>query len=242
MSWHKHLTDHELQRIQFFVLSGRINETLLEVVDFWTDVVFMATLWLFAQAGSPGDSFLGVLASTGDVSTSDYEEETGERDYDLFRNMAIVASTILVFNVVMRSLIALKRLKRRDEFKNLWDWAQFIVGIFITIVEPHNGLLWIDSIFEDKVYLKSDYNSTVQEIKLNLLLVCAEDLPQFVLQIIFANVVKRQALTVSWYVATLTTSLKLVGMIAGVIIMATKLKGLKKQLQGDGAQVAAKSF
>mmetsp|Transcript_1804 Transcript_1804/g.5620 ORF Transcript_1804/g.5620 Transcript_1804/m.5620 type:complete len:257 (+) Transcript_1804:43-813(+) len=222
--WHHELSEYELQRLQFFQLSGRINETLIEILDFWTDIVFVATLFVFSQEGNPVNSFLGFLAATGNLPEVD-----GQRDFDLFRRLFIVGSIIMLFNVVARFAVALTRLKYVKFFDGATDWVRFLVGIFVCQVEPHNGILFIEGIVKNDLPPKSDYDSTLTEIRMNALLLLAEDIPQFIIQVIFAVNVNQSGLTVSWYVSTLLTMLKITAACGGIGVMMYKLSSLKKK-------------
>jgi len=221
--WHEHLTEFELQRLRFFMLSGQINETLIEVVDFWTDIVFVATLWVFSQDGNPSDSFLGILASTNGFAVT-----TGEdRDFGLFHALFVAATGIMAINVVGRFFVAMRFIKYRKHFDGPTDWAWFFFGVLVCQVEPHNGVLLIQNIVKDEIPKISDYESVKTEIRMNSLLLFTEDIPQFIIQVIFALNVAQKALTVPWYVTTLVTVLKIVSVLGGLSIMGTRLKGLK---------------
>lgn len=224
-TWHHDLSEYELQRLQFFVLSGRINDTLIEVLDFWTDLAFLATLFVFSQPGNPAESFLGVIAATSGMTPL----ATEERDFGLFNDLFIAGAFFLVINIVARIFLAVSRAVRYKDIFQVGSgaWARWFVGMLICIIEPHNGLLFIDSIVKKDAYIRSDYKSTKEEIKLNSMLLFLEDLPQFILQIIFATNVSRIDLTISWYVSTLITVLKLTSAFGGISIMALRLSKLR---------------
>jgi len=103
----ENITESELQRLKVFETSGRINETLIEVLDFWTDLAFVATLYVFSQDGNPGDSFLGFLVSSSDVDVD--AGEVDDRDRGLFFQLFIVSAVVMLFNIVANFIVAMSR-------------------------------------------------------------------------------------------------------------------------------------
>jgi len=220
-SWDK-LTEVEVQRLQMFAATGRTNEIIIEFVDLFTDIAFAATLYVFSQPGDPGDSFIDVLAST--VVTT---PATEARDLDFFNSLFIAGLFILLLNAVSRLFVAgLAYRKYRKYINTPQEWGWFFLGALLMQVETHNAHYLLSQKFKDEVGPMSEPAFIAQEIRMNLLLLFAEDIPQLIIQSIFFSEVINVSL--SWYLAIGTTALKIVSVIGSTASSAIKLRGLKR--------------
>ncbi|CAK9067862.1 Uncharacterized protein SCF082_LOCUS34276 [Durusdinium trenchii] len=216
------LTEMELQRLRLFETQTRVNQILIQTVDFITDIGFVCSLYLFSEPGEPGDSFLGVLAQTYSLPGDE------PRDFDLFRALFGVSLFFLLLNVLVRLFWAASLYRKyKDQIDGPKDHAHFLLGALITQAEPHQGTWYIQNLVRDESPPPSDYQYYKQQRNQDVLLLSIEDLPQFILQIIFS--LNTSTLTVTWYLAIFTTVLKIVSASIAIAAMTIKLPTLKKQ-------------
>lgn len=237
---HTQRSKAEYERLQQFQTSGRIQEFALEGVDLLTDFAFVATLAVFSQDGVPSDSFLSVLASVvTDVSAS------ANRNLDFFKALFAVALTVLLFNIVLRAVVAVKQfLIYRKHIVSGKDWLYFLLGAWVIQVSPHNGILYLAKTFPQVDEATPDDLEEVKylwnEVKFDSMLLLAEDFPQFIVQLLFFTEVRSKSLTPSWYIATITTVLKL--FTTGTVIAVNFVRYLAaKRKVGSSSAVTSSS-
>ena len=185
--WTENLSEVEFERLKSYEYSGRLNEVLLEAFDFWTDVGLVAVLYAYSQPDVSvfyDDPIIGVLTSSG-FSECDIGTTPPDRDQALFYSLFAAALVFLVINVIVRACIALYKIVYLElsEMSALKRYAYFIIGIVATIVSPHNGLFFLDTVVGRGTKEKDVVVFTKREIKLDALLLSMEDIPQFVVSL-----------------------------------------------------------
>lgn len=182
--WLENLSEIEYERLKSYEYSGRVNEVLLEAFDFWTDLGLVAVLWVYSQpsvAISYEDPVIGVLTSSG-FSQCDIGTTPPERDAGLFYSLFVASLVILVLNVVVRAVLAVYRITLLDvgDMNPAKKYAYYLVGVVATVVSPHNGLFFLDTVVGRGTQENDVIVFTKREIKLDALLLSLEDIPQFV--------------------------------------------------------------
>ncbi|GBG34603.1 Hypothetical Protein FCC1311_108242 [Hondaea fermentalgiana] len=203
-------------------------------VDFWTDLAFVATLYIFSKPGDPGDSFLDVLAETVAVPGEE------PRDLDFFFALFVVGALTMLLNIVLRIVIFIQQCyKYRAYINTRKDYFMIAFALPVIMVEPHNGLLYFSSIIRDEAEPLSEYDYNKREVKINTFLLMLEDVPQFIVQILFWAQVKKGSLTVTWYLSTVVSVLKLTSAGVGIIITLYQLRQAKAQDEKSASIAAA---
>lgn len=227
--WTEDLSEVEFERLKSYEYAGRVNEVFLEAFDFWTDLGLVAVLWVYSQPDvsiSYDDPIIGVLTSSG-FSQCDIGTTPPERDAGLFYSLFVAALVILIMNTVVRAGIAVYRITRIEpgEMPAVKKYVYYLIGIVATVVSPHNGLFFLDTIVGRGTLEKDVIVFTKREIQLDALLLSMEDFPQFVIQVIFFSSVASGDVPIAFWLSTIVTILSIFIEVGGIVINVFKLRG-----------------
>lgn len=181
-AWASELSELEYERLKSFEYSGRLNEILIEGFDFWTDLGLIAVLFVFSSENVDvqyEDPIIGVLTATT-FTQCQTGDAAPDRDRSLFRALFVAALVLQVVNVIVRACIAVGKLCYKETIDGIKKAALYIAGVIFVIVSPHNGLFFIDTVFQRSTDAEGVIEFTQREILLDVLLIGLEDLPQFV--------------------------------------------------------------
>lgn len=147
--------------------------------------------------------------------------------------VAIASAFFFAFNAVFRAGMAVFQVfANSDRIKGALGWLLCLVGVGATVVDPWSGSVIIEHqlapSYRDQEL--DDYRLTVKELRSNWLLLVLEDVPQFVLQIIYAVLVARSevvGLSPAWFVALATTLLHFASQLHEVVYLWAQLPKLR---------------
>lgn len=158
------------------------------------------------------------------------EQEIKDQVYQL----AIAAAFFFVINVVFRAASGVFQIASNFyRIKGTVNWFMVLFGLGVTIVDPWNGALIIESCMEKEYDDKEldDYLRTVQELKSDWILIWLENIPQFIIQVWYAVVIAESqhlGLPAAWFVAVFTTVLHLLSQGQEVLHLHQQLPSLKE--------------
>lgn len=75
----------------------------------------------------------------------------GPRDLEFFNVLFAVSLVILLTNFIARAAISVRAFLKYRSFINTGkEWAQFAFSVVLSQIEPHNSLLYLNSVFADE--------------------------------------------------------------------------------------------
>lgn len=162
-----------------------------------------------------------------------------ENEYfaNVFLQLAIFATIFLFIKVCFRSFTAGWQInKSRHRLLGFKAWLVAGAGCLLTLVDPWSGSVIIESQFApikvdaDKIGLDL-YRKMLRELRSDWLLFFLESLPHFIIQVVYAATASRNAhyeLSPAWYVATITTSIRMLSQLQEVIYLQWNFSTLKR--------------
>jgi len=219
-------TPYEIARLRMFEVTGRLNSILLETFDLGTDIAF--ALVLFNQAGVIDlPEAWDFYKSTTNVYCPNPPINGVSSTF--FMNLGIATASFIGISTFFRLSYTLYTVITKNSEINGTDWWWVLLGTFVSIVDPWNGSLIINSIMETKRVEKDDYTYAVAEFQADILLLAFENVPQLILQIVYIIVTVPFGLTtVAWYTAIFTTVLHLSSQVHEIVSLGRQLPKLRK--------------
>jgi len=221
-------TQYEISRLRSFEVTGRLNNFLLQFFDTGTDIAFM--LVLFDQSGAitlPG--FWNLYKSTVGDNCPGAPAFFGT-DRDKVYALATACAVVLAVSMSYRLFMSLRQIiiGRRD-LEDWSDWLHVFTGLFISLIDPWNGSLFINEAMLTQRLEKTDYDLAVSELRSDIFLVLLEDLPQLIIQIIYGVFAGQlQRTTVAWFLAVFSSSMNIASQTHEIITLALHLPKLKR--------------
>ncbi|KAH9261008.1 hypothetical protein BASA81_000712 [Batrachochytrium salamandrivorans] len=184
-------TAYELERLRKSERTAILNNLIFESADMLADFAFI--LVLFDQSVSinlPPTWY--TLAFECSVSTPTTAQLQPVRE-EIFQ-VAIAATVFFVFNALYRAGSAVFQIfANSDRIQGVLGWFMCLVGVGATVVDPWSGSVIIEHqlapSYRDQEL--DDYRMTLKELRSNWTLLVLEDVPQFILQIIYAVIIAR---------------------------------------------------
>lgn len=218
------MTPEQLRQLKSLKRSARINRVVLQVFDFWTDLVFLASVYVQSKRAAIdtdiGDNNSGILlewlASTSSAGLPTNETISSPEDRDLYNILFYAGITLMLVNSGWRFLLAVASIRRHSEISGHQEWSKWLIGVAVTVFEPKTGLDLIDSVMDiDHIY-EDDKKYLKRESRLQASMILFENLPMFIIQVVYATS-SSGSFAVAWYVSIVVTILHLVAQLLELI-------------------------
>jgi hypothetical protein len=165
----------------------------------------------------------------------------------IYLQLGIAATFFFALNVLFRLGTASYQISSNSaRLAGAKPWVLVLfAGVPLTIIDPWNGAVFIESQFREKPNDPDvkNYRGIIVELTANWLLLFMEDIPQFIIQIIYAVIAAQDqnyGLSPAWFVAVFTTLMHMASQIHELVYLQYSLPGLKdlanqaNQLVGSG--------
>ncbi|KAH9255331.1 hypothetical protein BASA81_006783 [Batrachochytrium salamandrivorans] len=222
-------TAYELGRLRQQHFNQVLSSLVLESFATLSDVAFVVILYDLAFAMHLDNSWyaLGVRAC-GNVSDA-------ENAYfaSAFLQLAVLSSVLLVVRVLFRGFTAGWQIfQNRKRLVGSKAWVVASLGALVTMLDPLSGSVLIESqLTHLEPQVLEEYKKMLNELRADWIMLLLDTFPHFTIQVAYAVMASENAnydLSPAWFVATITTCIKMLSQLQEVIYLQSNFAVLKR--------------
>ena len=214
-----------MKRLKQTENADRAMNIVMEVVNQGTLIAFMVVL--FYQAGSITSLPLSwaFFSSTVGKQCSSGPPVVDPALQSTYYALAVASAVLLCINAVVRLTLALIPIFRRlSTIDTPREKINIVIGVLVSIVDPWNGALIIEAYLDPLGSDWTPYDMLVSELRIDVLLLIFNNVPQLIIQIIYAAASGNISDTsVSWFVTIFVGGLHGLGQLIEIISLMRQL-------------------